>query len=262
VVEPYGLAGAGIGVNRVSAGLLCMAGSCIPGPAPGNRPAGAVLRRRRSRREGHVRRPGGRAGICPPHPLSSSSAGCHCLSLEVDHGREVGRATPHARQAHAGKRTYPDNRTPCASISESSAAVFVFVSMPDTSESEYPILSASSTWDKPRLLRHALSCFANADSADTCTSDMLSPTRGVRHCADPVRGPGAATRLRSGDRSPLVGAGMVLWLECDDATRAHDELAEAGVQIVVPPSPSPFGPMLTFRDPDGYAISLPSRSAT
>jgi predicted enzyme related to lactoylglutathione lyase len=56
--------------------------------------------------------------------------------------------------------------------------------------------------------------------------------------------------------SPRAGAGVVLWLAVDDASRAHDELVEAGVPIVAPPTPSPFGPMFTFRDPDGYAITL------
>ena len=45
------------------------------------------------------------------------------------------------------------------------------------------------------------------------------------------------------------------------AASAHDDLAAAGVPIVAPPAESPFGPMFTFRDPDGYAITLHSRPA-
>ena len=55
---------------------------------------------------------------------------------------------------------------------------------------------------------------------------------------------------------PWVGAGIVLWLEVDDARKAHEELVRSGVEIVTPPTPSPFGPMLVFRDPNGYAITL------
>jgi len=59
---------------------------------------------------------------------------------------------------------------------------------------------------------------------------------------------------------PFPGAGVVLWLAVDDVQQAHDQLVEAGVPIVAPPSPSPFGPMFTFRDPDGYAVTLHSRA--
>jgi predicted enzyme related to lactoylglutathione lyase len=62
------------------------------------------------------------------------------------------------------------------------------------------------------------------------------------------------------DARPFAGAGVVLWLECDDAEKLHAELVTAGIPIVVPPTPSPFGPMFTFRDPDGYAVTLHSRS--
>ncbi len=55
---------------------------------------------------------------------------------------------------------------------------------------------------------------------------------------------------------PSAGAGVVLWLQVDDAQQLHDGLAAAGVPIVVPPTPSPFGLMFTFRDPDGYAVTL------
>ncbi|UDY23635.1 VOC family protein [Nocardioides sp. Kera G14] len=60
---------------------------------------------------------------------------------------------------------------------------------------------------------------------------------------------------------PFAGAGVVLWLAVDDAEQAHEALARAGVDIVAPPSPSPFGPMFTFRDPDGYAVTLHSQAS-
>ena len=62
------------------------------------------------------------------------------------------------------------------------------------------------------------------------------------------------------DVRPFVGAGVVLWLECDDVEWLHAELVEAGTLIIAPPTPSPFGPTFTFRDPDGYAVTLHSRS--
>ena len=60
--------------------------------------------------------------------------------------------------------------------------------------------------------------------------------------------------------SPWAGAGVVLWLAVDDAAEMHEDLANAGVPIVMAPSISPFGPMFTFRDPDGYAVTLHSRA--
>lgn len=59
--------------------------------------------------------------------------------------------------------------------------------------------------------------------------------------------------------SPAPGTGVVLWLAADDAPALHDELVAADVPIVGPPTPSPFGPMFTLRDPDGYAITVHSR---
>jgi predicted enzyme related to lactoylglutathione lyase len=58
--------------------------------------------------------------------------------------------------------------------------------------------------------------------------------------------------------TPWAGAGVVLWLAVDDAPKLHDDLEAAGIPIVAPPVMSPFGPMFTFRDPDGYAITLHS----
>ncbi|GAA4153958.1 VOC family protein [Gryllotalpicola daejeonensis] len=59
---------------------------------------------------------------------------------------------------------------------------------------------------------------------------------------------------------PAPGAGVVLWLVVEDAEAAHEQLVAAGVPIVAPPAPRPFGPMFTFRDPDGYAVTLHGRA--
>lgn len=55
---------------------------------------------------------------------------------------------------------------------------------------------------------------------------------------------------------PWAGAGVVLWIQVDDAQQMHDELTSAGVPIIAPPTESPFGLMFVIRDPDGYAVTL------
>lgn len=52
------------------------------------------------------------------------------------------------------------------------------------------------------------------------------------------------------------GLGVALWFHADDAQKLHDELAEAGVTIAVPPSDGPFGRQFSVLDPDGYLITV------
>ncbi|XVV16775.1 VOC family protein [Actinoplanes sp. CA-131856] len=52
------------------------------------------------------------------------------------------------------------------------------------------------------------------------------------------------------------GAGVALWLLADDAQSLHDDLAATGVPIVTDPVDGPFGRTFTFRDLDGYAITV------
>jgi predicted enzyme related to lactoylglutathione lyase len=52
------------------------------------------------------------------------------------------------------------------------------------------------------------------------------------------------------------GTGVALWLSCVGTAELHDALAEAGVEILRPPSQSPFGLTFTFSDPDGYAVTV------
>ncbi|WP_231488400.1 VOC family protein [Brevibacterium sp. VCM10] len=68
-----------------------------------------------------------------------------------------------------------------------------------------------------------------------------------------VREPLPGVDLDSGDRP---GNGVALWLKCDDAQALHDSLAEAGVEILRAPAPSPFGLTFAFADPDGYAVTF------
>jgi predicted enzyme related to lactoylglutathione lyase len=58
------------------------------------------------------------------------------------------------------------------------------------------------------------------------------------------------------DAAPHPGVGVALWLACEGTQDLHDSLADAGVTIAAPPTPSPFGLMFTFADPDGYLVTL------
>ncbi len=55
---------------------------------------------------------------------------------------------------------------------------------------------------------------------------------------------------------PHPGTGVALWLHADDAQALHDDLDAAGVPIVATPIDGPFGRTFTFRDPDGYAVTV------
>lgn len=55
---------------------------------------------------------------------------------------------------------------------------------------------------------------------------------------------------------PHPGTGVALWLHADDAQVLHDDLAAAGVPIVAAPIDGPFGRTFTFRDLDGYAVTI------
>ena len=57
------------------------------------------------------------------------------------------------------------------------------------------------------------------------------------------------------DTAGRVGAGVALWLRCDDAD-ARAIGRDAGTPIVAEPSTSPFGRTFTFEDPAGYRITL------
>jgi predicted enzyme related to lactoylglutathione lyase len=57
-----------------------------------------------------------------------------------------------------------------------------------------------------------------------------------------------------------LGAGIALWLHAPDAQKIHDALADDGVTIVSEPVDGPFGRTFTFADPDGYQITLHTKS--
>ena len=65
-------------------------------------------------------------------------------------------------------------------------------------------------------------------------------------------------------RTPMVdleatsklGWGVSLWIAATDADALHAELVEKGVPILLSPADGPFGRFFSFRDPDGYAITV------
>ncbi|MDO9377260.1 MAG: VOC family protein [Nocardioidaceae bacterium] len=56
--------------------------------------------------------------------------------------------------------------------------------------------------------------------------------------------------------SPRPGLGVALWLHADDAPGLHERLVDGGVTVVAPLADGPFGPMFTFLDVDGYAVTI------
>jgi len=52
------------------------------------------------------------------------------------------------------------------------------------------------------------------------------------------------------------GQGIIIWLHTSDATTLHDELKKRGVPIVEDLRQGPFGMTFSFRDPDGYIMTI------
>ncbi len=83
-----------------------------------------------------------------------------------------------------------------------------------------------------------------------------SPPGAVVFATEPiplaVREPLPGTDLDSGQ----PGLGVALWLGAQDAQSIHDQLVAAEVPILAEPFDTPFGRTFTFRDPDGYVITV------
>ena len=62
------------------------------------------------------------------------------------------------------------------------------------------------------------------------------------------------------DAIPQLGAGIGVWFHNDDAERVHARLVDAGVPIVQEPVEGPFGLQFSFRDPDGYVVTIHARA--
>jgi predicted enzyme related to lactoylglutathione lyase len=52
------------------------------------------------------------------------------------------------------------------------------------------------------------------------------------------------------------GHGVIVWFRADDAVALHAHLTERDVPIVQALATGPFGQTFTFRDPDGYLITV------
>ena len=58
------------------------------------------------------------------------------------------------------------------------------------------------------------------------------------------------------DATDRLGVGVSVWFPADDVTGVHARLVAAGVPIVQEPFEGPFGTQLSFRDPDGYVVTV------
>jgi predicted enzyme related to lactoylglutathione lyase len=64
---------------------------------------------------------------------------------------------------------------------------------------------------------------------------------------------------KSPDRNhppPNPGQGIIIWFRSDDAVSLHTVLRERAVPITTDLADGPFGKTFTFRDPDGYLITV------
>jgi predicted enzyme related to lactoylglutathione lyase len=55
---------------------------------------------------------------------------------------------------------------------------------------------------------------------------------------------------------PNPGQGVIIWFRSDNAVALHTLLKERGVPITTDLADGPFGKTFTFRDPDGYLITV------
>ena len=62
------------------------------------------------------------------------------------------------------------------------------------------------------------------------------------------------------DAIPQLGAGIGVWFRNDDAEGVQARLVDAGVPIVQEPVEGPFGLQFSFRDPDGYVVTIHARA--
>ena len=62
------------------------------------------------------------------------------------------------------------------------------------------------------------------------------------------------------DAAGQLGAGVGVWFHNKDAEGLHGRLLARGVPIVQEPVDGPFGTQFSFRDPDGYVVTIHSRA--
>ena len=57
------------------------------------------------------------------------------------------------------------------------------------------------------------------------------------------------------------GLGVVVWLHDPEALALHETIVAAGGTILQAPFEGPFGDTFVFQDPEGYAITVHSRTS-
>ena len=62
------------------------------------------------------------------------------------------------------------------------------------------------------------------------------------------------------DAPAQLGAGIGVWFHDDDAAGLHEKLRGQQVPIVQEPFDGPFGTTFSFRDPDGYVVTIHSKA--
>ena len=62
------------------------------------------------------------------------------------------------------------------------------------------------------------------------------------------------------DARPHLGAGAGVWVHNAAAEGVHPPLVDAGVAIAQEPFEGPFGLQFSFRDPDGYVVTIHARA--
>lgn len=58
----------------------------------------------------------------------------------------------------------------------------------------------------------------------------------------------------------LPGHGVALWFLTQDSQELFAQLKQSNVEIIQNLQPSPFGQTFSFRDPDGYVITVHDRA--
>jgi predicted enzyme related to lactoylglutathione lyase len=66
---------------------------------------------------------------------------------------------------------------------------------------------------------------------------------------------GIAQRPAGQPATSEPGAGVALWIDCDNVDELHAQLVASSATILRPPADTPFGRAVVFADPDGYRIT-------
>jgi predicted enzyme related to lactoylglutathione lyase len=84
-----------------------------------------------------------------------------------------------------------------------------------------------------------------------------SPEKQPNAHAFATRPIGMAIR-QSADRMKInnPGQGIIIWLKTTDASALYNDLKEGGVPITAELRKSPFGMTFSFKDPDGYILTV------